>query len=235
MIVFPAIDIMDGRAVRLQKGERLRRTDYGDPRVIAKSFAAAGGEWLHIVDLSAAFDGQSGHGAVIKETVAAFNGKVQLGGGIRTMADITERIEAYGIARCILGTVAVENPALVEEACKRYPGQIACGIDAKNGVAQLRGWVRESGVTAVDLAGQMRDAGVTVVIYTDIDKDGMMQGPNLLQTAEMVEKTGLQIIGSGGVDSLQSLKALKEIGCYGAITGKALYEKAFSLEEALSI
>lgn len=235
MIVFPAIDVMNQRAVRLQKGLRDRVTDYGAPEDIAAAFREKGAEWLHMVDLSAAFDGESPNGEVIKRAVAAFRGNVQLGGGIRSLEDVVLRIEEYGVKRVIIGTAAVENPKMVEAACKRFPGQVACGIDAKNGMAALRGWVKESGITAVELGLRMKHSGVDTVIYTDIDKDGMMQGPNIAQTKEMVEKTGLQIIGSGGVDSLESLKELRKIGCYGAITGKALYEKAFTVEEALQI
>ncbi len=233
MIVFPAIDVMDKRAVRLEKGLRDKVTDYGSPEGLAKGFSNDGAQWLHMVDLSAAFDGASPNGEVIQRAVNAFGGKVQLGGGIRTLDDVVTRIETYGVSRVIIGTAAVEKPELVKEACKRYPGMVACGIDAKNGIAALRGWVKKSGITAVELGLRMRDSGVDTVIYTDIDKDGMMQGPNLEQTREMIEKTGLNIIGSGGVNSLESLKALKEIGCYGAITGKALYANAFTLKDAL--
>ena len=235
MIVFPAIDILAGRAVRLKKGLREAVTDYGAPEDIAAAFQAEGAQWLHMVDLSAAFDGQSLNGEVIQRAVKAFRGDVQLGGGIRTLEDVILRIETYGVKRVIIGTAAVEHPEMVEAACKRYPGQIACGIDAKNGMAALRGWVKSSGITAVNLGLRMKNCGMDTVIYTDIDKDGMMQGPNISQTREMIEKTGLQIIGSGGVNSLESLMELKEIGCYGAITGKALYENAFTLKQALAV
>jgi len=233
MIVFPAIDVLAGRTVRLQKGLRDNVTDYGAPEDMAAAFKQKGAEWLHMVDLSAAFDGKSENGEVIKRAVQAFHGNVQLGGGIRTLEDVILRIEDYGVKRVIIGTAAVESPGMVAAACKRFPGRIACGIDAKSGMAALRGWVKESGVTAVELGLRMKDCGVDTVIYTDIDMDGMMQGPNIAQTKEMIEKTGLQIIGSGGVNSLESLRALKEIDCYGAITGRALYEKVFTLEEAL--
>lgn len=235
MIIFPAIDLMEGRAVRLQKGLREQKTDYGDPCNIAAQFREQGAQWLHIVDLSAAFDGHSKQGNIIQEIVKVFAGKVQMGGGIRSLDDVKRAIEDYGVTRLILGTAAVENPALVARACECFPSQIACGIDAKNGVAALRGWVKDSGITAVNLANQMKELGIDTIIYTDIEKDGMMQGANIIQTKQMVDQTGLNIIGSGGVNSLESLKELKQIGCYGAITGKALYENAFGLKDALMI
>lgn len=233
MIIYPAIDLLDGRAVRLKQGRREDVTDYGDPVAIAKQWRDQGAKWLHLVDLTGAFDGKSCHAAVIHQIIEAFGGPVELGGGIRTMADIEIRIEALGAARCILGTAAVEDYELVKAACERYPGKIACGIDAKDGMVLLRGWVQQTPFTAVELAMSMKKAGVTTVIYTDISKDGMMQGPNVLATAQMVQETGMEIIGSGGVHTIESLLALKQAGCAGGITGKALYEKAFTLADAI--
>ena len=232
MILYPAIDMLGGRAVRLRQGKRDDVTDFGDPAELAARWRASGAQWLHLVDLDAAFDGVTSALPVIRQVVRNFAGPVELGGGIRSMADVALRIEA-GVSRCIIGTAAAENPALVAEACRAFPGKIAVGIDAKNGVVATRGWVASAGMTAVDLALRMRDAGVTTVIYTDVSRDGMMQGPNVAQTAALIRATGMEIIGSGGVSSLADVAALRDAGCAGAILGRALYEKAFTLEEAL--
>ena len=232
MILYPAIDMLGGRAVRLRQGKRDDVTDFGDPAELAARWRASGAQWLHLVDLDAAFDGVTSALPVIRQVVRNFAGPVELGGGIRSMADVAQRIEA-GVSRCIIGTAAAENPALVAEACRAFPGKIAVGIDAKNGVVATRGWVASAGMTAVDLALRMRDAGVTTVIYTDVSRDGMMQGPNVAQTAALIRATGMEIIGSGGVSSLADVAALRDAGCAGAILGRALYEKAFTLEEAL--
>ncbi len=232
MILYPAIDMLDGQAVRLRQGKRDDVTDYGNPVGLARKWRAKGAEWLHLVDLTAAFEGRTAHLPLIREVVAAFDGKVELGGGLRTMDDIALRIEA-GVSRCIIGTAAAENPALVAEACKAFPGKIAVGIDAKNGLVATRGWVETSTLTAVDLALRMRDLGVTTLIYTDVSRDGMMQGPNVPATRKLIEATGMDVIGSGGVSCLNDLRALKNAGCAGAILGRAMYEGAFTVEEAL--
>lgn len=233
MLLYPAIDMMDGKAVRLRQGKRDDVTIYGDPVELARQWRAQGGQWLHLVDLTAAFEGKTAHLPLIRDVIAAFDGPVELGGGLRTMEDIDLRMEA-GVSRVILGTAAAENPDLVAEACRRYPGRIAAGIDAKNGVVTTRGWVASAGVTAVELAIRMRDLGVTTVIYTDVSRDGMMQGPNVPATKALIEATGLDVIGSGGVSSIDDLRALRRAGCAGAILGKAMYEQAFTLPEALA-
>ena len=233
MILYPAIDMLAGRAVRLRQGERSAATVYGDPVEMARQWRAQGAQWLHLVDLTAAFEGQTRHLPLIREVVAAFGGPVELGGGLRTMADIDLRMEA-GVSRVIIGTAAAENPSLVEEACKGYPGRIAVGIDAKNGMVATRGWVASAGMTAAELALRMRELGVTTVIYTDVSRDGMMQGPNVEATRALIEATGLDVIGSGGVSAIGDLLRFREAGCAGAILGKALYEKAFTLADALS-
>lgn len=232
MILYPAIDLLDGRAVRLRQGRREGVTDFGDPVTLARRWREKGAQWLHLVDLEAAFDGQSRQLPLLEHIVAAFGGPVELGGGLRTMEDIRLRMEA-GVRRCIIGTAAAENPALVREACERWPGRIAVGIDAKNGRVALRGWVTTAELTAAELALQMKAAGVTTVIYTDVSRDGMMQGPNVRATRALIAQTGMEIIGSGGVSSLRDVAALREAGCAGAILGRALYENAFTLEEAL--
>lgn len=233
MILYPAIDMLDGQAVRLRQGRREDVTVYGDPVELAHQWRAQGGQWLHLVDLTAAFDGHTAHLPLIREVIAAFHGPVELGGGVRTMEDIDLRMDA-GVSRVILGTAAAENPELVALACKRYPGRIAAGIDAKNGMVTTRGWVATASMSATELALRMRDLGVTTIIYTDISRDGMMQGPNVPATKALAEATGLQIIGSGGVSSIDDLRAFRQAGCAGAILGKALYEKAFTLPEALA-
>ncbi|MBP3637866.1 MAG: 1-(5-phosphoribosyl)-5-[(5-phosphoribosylamino)methylideneamino]imidazole-4-carboxamide isomerase [Clostridia bacterium] len=233
MILYPAIDLLDGQAVRLRQGKRDDVTVYGDPVELARKWRSKGAQWLHLVDLGAAFDGQTKHLPLLRDIVAAFGGPVELGGGLRTMEDIRLRMEA-GVQRCIIGTAAAENPELVREACAAYPGRIAVGIDAKNGKVALRGWVATADMTAAELALQMKALGVTTIIYTDISRDGMMQGPNVEATRKLVEETGMEIIGSGGVSCLKDLSDFCAAGCAGAILGKALYENAFTLEDALA-
>ena len=233
MILYPAIDMLDGQAVRLRQGKRDDVTVYGDPVELAGQWRAQGAQWLHLVDLTAAFEGQTRHLPLIREVVAAFGGPVELGGGLRTMADIDQRMEA-GVSRVIIGTAAAENPDLVAEACRAYPGHVAVGIDAKNGMVATRGWVEATSLTAIELALRMRDLGVTAVIYTDVSRDGMMQGPNVDATRALIDATGLDVIGSGGVSAIGDLLRFREAGCAGAILGKALYEKAFTLADALS-
>ena len=232
MILYPAIDMLDGKAVRLRQGKRDDVTVYGDPVEMSAKWRAKGAEWLHLVDLTAAFEGKTAHLPLIREVVAAFDGQVELGGGLRTMQDIELRVNA-GVKRCIIGTAAAENPELVHQAARAFPGCIAVGIDAKNGLVATRGWVETSTLTAVELALRMRDMGVKDVIYTDVSRDGMMQGPNVDATRRLIEQTGMDIIGSGGVSCLTDLGNLKAAGCAGAILGRAMYEGAFTLEEAL--
>ena len=233
MILYPAIDMLDGKAVRLRQGKRDDVTVYGDPVEMSAKWRAKGAEWLHLVDLTAAFEGKTAHLPLIREVVAAFDGQVDLGGGLRTMQDIELRVNA-GVKRCIIGTAAAENPELVRQAARAFPGCIAVGIDAKNGLVATRGWVETSTLTAVELALRMRDMGVKDVIYTDVSRDGMMQGPNVDATRRLIEQTGMDIIGSGGVSCLNDLGNLKAAGCAGAILGRAMYEGAFTLEEALA-
>ena len=233
MILYPAIDMLDGKAVRLRQGKRDDVTVYGDPVEMSAKWRAKGADWLHLVDLTAAFEGKTAHLPLIREVVAAFDGQVELGGGLRTMQDIELRVKA-GVKRCIIGTAAAENPELVRQAAREFPGCIAVGIDAKNGLVATRGWVETSTLTAVELALRMRDMGVKDVIYTDVSRDGMMQGPNVEATRRLIEQTGMDIIGSGGVSCLTDLGNLKAAGCAGAILGRAMYEGAFTLEEALA-
>lgn len=234
-VIYPAIDLLGGRAVRLKQGRREDVTDCGDPVELAAKWRADGARWLHVVDLNAAFEGQSSQGETIRRMVEAFHGPVQLGGGIRTMDGIKARLEEWGVARCILGTVAVTEPHLVLQSCVQYPGKIACGIDAKDGLVALRGWVDISGVTAMDLAKRMQETGAAAIIYTDISRDGMLSGPNVQATKRLAGHVSIPVIASGGISSLNDLSLLKTAGCAGAIVGKALYAGAFTLPEALMV
>ena len=234
MLLYPAIDMMNGQAVRLCQGKRDDATVYGDPVDVALRWKSLGADWLHLVDLDAAFDGTSTSLPLIARVVEAFQGKVELGGGIRSLDDAAKRIDA-GVTRVIIGTAAAENPDMVEKACAKWPGQVAVGIDAKNGIVATRGWVESAGMTATELALRMKQCGVRDIIYTDVSRDGMLQGPNVPATAALVKATGMDIIGSGGVSKLSDLTALKEAGCAGAILGKALYEGAFTLPEAIKL
>lgn len=232
MQLYPAIDMLDGNAVRLRQGRRDDVTIFGNPVDLAAKWREQGATYLHLVDLTAAFDGQTKHLPLIREVIRAFGGSVELGGGLRTMADIALRIEA-GVTRCIIGTAAIEKPDLVKEACRAFPGQIAVGLDAKDGFVATRGWVETSALTAAEVALRMRDMGVSTLIYTDISRDGMMQGPNFAATQRLIDKTQMDIIGSGGVSSIDDLLKLQEIGCAGAILGRAMYEGAFTVPDAL--
>lgn len=232
MQLYPAIDMLDGNAVRLRQGRRDDVTIFGNPVDLAAKWREQGATYLHLVDLTAAFDGQTKHLPLIREVIRAFGGNVELGGGLRTMADIALRIEA-GVTRCIIGTAAIEKPDLVKEACRAFPGQIAVGLDAKDGFVATRGWVETSALTAAEVALRMRDMGVATLIYTDISRDGMMQGPNFAATQRLIDKTQMDIIGSGGVSSIDDLLKLQEIGCAGAILGRAMYEGAFTVPDAL--
>lgn len=234
MQIYPAIDIKDGRAVRLRQGLAADVTDYGTPAEAAMDWKTQGATYLHVVDLDGAFEGKGRNLPLVAEIVRETGLPVELGGGIRTMEDIEARL-TLGVARVILGTVALTDPDLVRRACARYPGRIACGIDAKDGRVAVRGWVEASDVDPVDLALRMKDAGVQDVIYTDIRRDGMQTGPNVEATAELVRRTGLRVIGSGGVGKIQDLYDLRDAGCAGSIVGKALYNGNFTLAQALRL
>ena len=236
MILYPAIDLKDGHAVRLFKGEMEKATVFNeDPAAQAMEFVAAGCEWLHLVDLNGAFAGEPVNAAPVEEILKRTKVPAQLGGGIRDMATI-ERWLSKGLARVILGTVAVEKPALVREAARAFPGQVAVGIDARKGMVATKGWAEETNVTATDLAKSFEDAGVAAIIYTDINRDGAMQGPNIEETAALARAVSIPVIASGGVSSLADLIALRDCGASlnGAISGRALYDGAIDLAEALA-
>jgi len=236
MILYPAIDLKDGQAVRLLRGDMDRATVFNDdPGAQARAFVDAGCEWLHLVDLNGAFAGEPVNAAPVEAILKACDVPAQLGGGIRDMATIEGWI-SKGLARVILGTVAVENPALVHEAARKFPGQVAVGIDARNGRVATKGWATETDVMVTDLARSFEDAGVAAIIYTDINRDGAMQGPNIDATADLARAVDIPVIASGGVSSLADLVALKDTGVIsGAISGRALYDGAIDLAEALAV
>lgn len=236
MILYPAIDLKDGQCVRLYKGAMDQATVFSDdPAAQARAFVAAGAEWLHLVDLNGAFAGHPVNAAAVEAILAACPVPAQLGGGIRDMATIESWL-AKGLARVILGTVAVENPALVREAARAFPGRVAVGIDARAGRVATRGWAEETAVQATDLAKSYEDAGVAAIIYTDIDRDGAMQGPNISATAALGRAVRIPVIASGGVARLEDLAALRATGVVaGAISGRALYDGAIDLAEALAM
>lgn len=235
MILYPAIDLKDGQAVRLLRGEMTAATVFNDdPTAQAQAFVAAGCEWLHLVDLNGAFAGEPVNGVVVRDILAATDVPVQLGGGIRDMATIEMWLDR-GIARVILGTVAVEDPDLVREAARQFPGQVAVGLDARDGRVATRGWAEETDLLVTDLAHRFEDAGVAAIIYTDINRDGAMVGPNLRATEMLARATAIPVIASGGVSSLDDLIGLRETGVIaGAISGRALYDGALDLRAALA-
>jgi phosphoribosylformimino-5-aminoimidazole carboxamide ribotide isomerase len=235
MILYPAIDLKDGNCVRLYKGEMDQATVFSDnPAAQALEFQKAGCEWLHLVDLNGAFAGEPVNAEPVEAILKTCNIPAQLGGGIRDIATI-ERWLDKGLARVILGTVAVRNPDLVKEAARLFPGKVAVGIDARDGMVAVEGWAETTDVTALDLAKKFEDAGVAAIIYTDIDRDGAMQGPNVAATAALANAVSIPVIASGGVSSMDDLKALKACGAplNGAISGRALYDGAIDVAEAV--
>ncbi len=238
MIVIPAIDLKEGKCVRLEQGLMEKDTVYSDdPAATARHWQDEGGELLHIVDLDGAFAGVPKNRAVIEAIIKAIDIPAQLGGGIRDL----ETIEAYlslGLSRVIIGTAAQRNPQLVSEACRLFPGQVVVGIDAKNGMVAVQGWAEVTGVTAVELAKRFEGDGVAAIIYTDIGRDGMMQGPNLEATRALAEAISIPVIASGGVSSLRDIENLLLIessGISGVITGKAIYTGALDLRQAVGL
>ncbi|MDG1532401.1 MAG: 1-(5-phosphoribosyl)-5-[(5-phosphoribosylamino)methylideneamino]imidazole-4-carboxamide isomerase [Paracoccaceae bacterium] len=235
MILYPAIDLKDGNCVRLYKGEMDQATVFNDnPAAQAKAFQDAGCEWLHLVDLNGAFAGTPVNGAAVDAILATCSVPAQLGGGIRDMATIEGWLDK-GLARVILGTVAVEDPDLVREAARAFPGKVAVGLDARDGRVATRGWAEETNIMVTDLAKSFEDAGVAAIIYTDINRDGAMQGPNTEATAALAHAVSIPVIASGGVSSMDDLIALRDCGAdlNGAISGRALYDGAIHLTNAL--
>jgi len=234
MILYPAIDLKDGQAVRLVHGDMEQSTVFNDdPAAQAMEFVNAGCEWLHLVDLNGAFAGEPVNAAPVEAILKTCKVPTQLGGGIREMATIEAWLDK-GLSRVILGTVAVENPDLVREAARAFPNQVAVGIDARNGRVATKGWAEETDVMVTDLAKSFEDVGVAAIIYTDIMRDGAMGGPNVEATEALARAVSIPVIASGGVSSLDDLKALKATNIIsGAISGRALYDGAIDLSEAL--
>ena len=237
-ILFPAIDLKDGECVRLKLGDMDQATVYNsDPGAQAKAFEEQGFSWLHVVDLNGAFEGESVNGKAVETILAHTANPVQLGGGIRTVEHIANWIEK-GIKRVILGTVAVRNPALVVEACKEFEGRIAVGIDAKGGKVAVEGWAEASEMGVIELAKRFEGAGVSAIIYTDIDRDGILTGINWDKTIELADAVSIPVIASGGLASIEDVKTLASPECSkleGAITGRALYDGRLDAAEALEI
>ncbi len=238
MILFPAIDLKGGQCVRLKLGEMASATVYNeDPAAQARSFEEQGFEWLHVVDLDGAFAGESRNGAAVEAILKATKNPVQLGGGIRTMAHIEAWLEK-GLARVILGTIAVRDPALVVEACKAFPGRIAVGIDARGGKVAVEGWAEASELGAIELARKFEGAGVAAIVYTDIDRDGVLAGINWNATIDMAEAVSIPVIASGGLASMADIVRMTMPDARrleGAISGRALYDGRIDPEEALAV
>jgi phosphoribosylformimino-5-aminoimidazole carboxamide ribotide isomerase len=238
VILFPAIDLKDGQCVRLKLGDMEQATIYNaDPGAQAKTFEDQGFEWLHVVDLNGAFAGGSVNGAAVEAILAATKNPVQLGGGIRTLADIEGWLDK-GLARVILGTVAVRDPELVKEACREFPGKVAVGIDARGGKVAVEGWAEASELGAIELARKFEGAGVAAIIYTDIDRDGILAGINWEATIELADAVSIPVIASGGLASIADIVRMtmpdaKKLE--GAISGRALYDGRIDPQEALAI
>lgn len=235
MNLYPAIDLKDGQCVRLLRGDMDAATVFNDnPAAQAKAFIDAGCAWLHVVDLNGAFAGRPVNADAVEAIIAATGVPVQLGGGIRDLETV-DRWLSSGIARVILGTAAVKDPDMVREACRLHPNKVAVGIDARGGYVAVEGWADVSSVSAIDLARQFEDDGVAAIVYTDIDRDGAMEGPNLDATRALAEAVSIPVIASGGVSSLEDLIALKRgiPNLDGAISGRALYDGRIDLAVAM--
>jgi len=237
-ILFPAIDLKDGECVRLKLGDMAEATVYNtDPAAQAKAFEDLGFKYLHVVDLNGAFQGAPVNGAGVEAILAATRNPVQLGGGMRTMGDIENWLEK-GVTRVILGTLAVRNPELVFEACKKFPGKIAVGIDARGGRVAVEGWAEASELGVNELARKFEGAGVSAIIYTDIDRDGILTGINWPSTIKLANAVSIPVIASGGLASIDDVKRLAAPDCTrleGAITGRALYDGRLDASEALAV
>ncbi len=238
MILFPAIDLKDGNCVRLVRGLMEQATVFNDdPAAQAKSFVAQGFEYLHLVDLNGAFEGKPVNAGAVDAILGAIDIPVQLGGGIRDLATI-ETWLAKGITRVIIGTAAVKNPALVIEACKKFPGRIAVGLDAKDGLVATEGWAEVSDLTVLDMAARFQDAGVSAIIYTDIARDGVLEGLNIEATVALANAIDIPVIASGGLSDIEDIRRLIAANCKGlegAISGRALYDGRINVAAALQL
>lgn len=235
MIIFPAIDISDGKCVRLTQGDFNTTMQVADdPLETALSFQRSGAEWLHMVDLDGAKNATQPNSEIFVNLAKSTKLKIELGGGIRDFQTAVNYLE-NGIERVIIGSAALKNPQLVKELVKEYPDRIAVGIDAKNKMVQTEGWLDSSNVNYLDLAREMESIGVSYIIYTDISKDGTLKGPNLEELEAINNAVKTNIIASGGISNIEDIKALKKLGLYGAICGKSIYKKTLNLEDAIAI
>ena len=237
MILYPAIDIKNEKCVRLLKGDMNKETIFNhSPQNQAKQFEDLGCEWIHIVDLNGAFEGLPVNHKVVKEILDQVKVPVQLGGGIRSIETIESWIN-QGLSRVILGTVAINNPELIKLAAREFPNKIAVGIDAKNGFVATEGWANTTNVTALELAKKLEDIGVCAIIYTDIDRDGAMNGPNIEQTETIANSVSIPIIASGGISSMKDLENLKnsKAKLNGVISGRAIYDNVLKVDEAIHL
>jgi len=238
MRLYPAIDLKEGKCVRLVHGDMKKVTIFNDsPANQAKSFEDQGAEYIHVVDLNGAFEGKPVNLDAVKEILAAVNVPVQLGGGIRSMETIDAWIDA-GVARVILGTVALKNPELVRKACKKYAGKIVVGIDAVDGMVATEGWADVSKMKVLDLAQNFENAGVTAIVFTDVGRDGAMQGPNTEAIVALAKEISIPVIASGGVSSNEDLKTLRDaekFGVEGVISGRAIYDGEIDVKNAVEI
>lgn len=234
MKIYPAIDLLGGKVVRLTEGDRDRATVYSDdPPALVREFAAAGAERIHVVDLDGAFSGQRAHGDVVERLVAATSAPVQVGGGIRDRASL-DAVLGAGAGFAVLGTAAVKDPDFARAACAAYPGRVVIAVDARGGVVAVEGWVEASELSALELASRAADWGAAGVLYTDVARDGTQTGPDLSVTAALAEAVNVPVIASGGVASLGDVRALARAGIPAVIIGRALYEGRFTLAEAIA-
>jgi len=237
MKIYPAIDILGGKAVRVKQGRKAEATVYGDPLEMAAKWVGKGAEWLHVVDLDGAFLGKLNNLDLLREMALAVpTAKIQVGGGIRSMSVVNSLLDA-GLQRVVLGTAAVQDPDFVKEALREHPHNIAIGIDALDGNVQVSGWTENSKIGAIALAKRLQDLGARLLIYTDISRDGVLEGPNVPATREMLDNTDLSVIASGGVSAIADVQRLAELDHWrldGVIIGKALYEGLIQIEEALA-
>lgn len=237
MKIYPAIDILGGKAVRLKQGRKAEATVYGDPLEMAAKWVSKGAEWLHVVDLDGAFLGKLNNLDLLHEMALSVpTAKIQVGGGIRSMSVVNSLLDA-GLQRVVLGTAAVRDPDFVKDALREHPHNIAIGIDALDGIVQVSGWTENSKIGAIALAKRLQDLGARLLIYTDISRDGVLEGPNVPATREMLDNTDLSVIASGGVSAIADVQRLAELDHWrldGVIIGKALYEGLIQIEEALA-
>lgn len=235
MLILPAIDLRNGKCVNLVQGRAQEETVFSDqPVEMAEQWQTEGAEYLHLVDLDGAFQGSSANLHIVKQIVETIDIPAQLGGGIRTMEKLDEVLE-LGVARAILGTAALKNPILVEDACRKYGNRIAVGIDATDGMVATEGWLEVSKKSAVEFAREMEGCGVQTIIYTDIKSDGMLKGPNVEATQAISNAVRINVIASGGITSLADIEVLKSINVSGAIIGRALYTNDLSLKDAIAM